>query len=228
MDLLIDKFEAVVDLLRETGTYTDAVLADGEYTVEGLPGDLAVKDYILFNGSVPARVLEIMDSVHFKVLAQGVLTNTGSWKALAPYSDYGTRKSINAKLLEKQGGEYSYQKYPLIALRLPSTIPTENGVSTVDANVLIATFTRKQDKPQDRIANTFKPVLYPLTTRFLQMLRLSGEFLMYEPKSSQIDRMFYGTESGDESNIANVFDDPLDAVELRDLELKFIADNCQL
>jgi hypothetical protein len=37
--------------------------------------------------------------------------------------------------------------------------------------------------------------------------------------------MFYGNETGEE-NIKNVFDDPLDAVELRGLKLSYLLDGC--
>jgi hypothetical protein len=57
------------------------------------------------------------------------------------------------------------------------------------------------------------------------MVRYSGEFNIYEPEYQQVDRMFYGNETGEE-NIKNVFDDPLDAVELRGLKLSYLLDGC--
>lgn len=224
-DLYLDKFERVVDLLRVTGGYTAVLDSATIYTVvSDVETFLSVKDYLKLE-AVPVRVVEIVDDKTFKVdtLSQ-VIVLAGIWKAMAPYSDYGTRKTINAKLLEKNGYEFKYQKYPLIALSMPAFID-HGQISTWRAIILIATFTSKQQKPQERVANTFKPILYPLMKRFIEMCKKSGEFIMYNADYTQIDRMFYGTEAG-EQNIANVFDDPLDAVEIRDLELKFIEENC--
>ena len=55
-------------------------------------------------------------------------------------------------------------------------------------------------------------------------IKSSGEFAGFDPSYSQIDRLFYGTDPGDE-NIANIFDDPLDAVEIK-IKLKYFIDGC--
>lgn len=226
-DYYTDKFERVVDLLRYTGTYTATLFSGTVYTVvSNVITYLAVKDYLTL-GTTKVRVLSVVDSKTFTVdIFNGTIDLDGTWKALAPYSDFGTRKTINVKLKDKSGNEFKYQKYPLIALRLPASINSVGAVSTIQANILIATFTNKQYKPQERMANVFKPILYPLMNRFLEMCKRSGEFMMYNPDHEQIDRMFYGTSSGDEENIAQIFDDPLDAVELRNLELKYIEEGC--
>jgi hypothetical protein len=222
----IRKFERVVDLMRAKGTYT-AVLISGttwELTAN-LRHTLSVNDYIVLDNSYKVRVTQITSLAIFQIDA-GTITmqSSGWWKALAPYGMYGTRKAINAKLLERNGGEYAYQKYPMIAFRLPATITKTKAVYTADANILIADFTKKTYKPDERIANKFEPILYPLRDAFLEACKRSGEFLNFEFDFMQIDRMFYGTEQAGEDNIANVFDDPLDAVELRDMKLKFIED----
>lgn len=222
----INKIARVVSLMRRSGNYT-ATLISGVWNISSDTKHLlAVKDYV-YIGTVKARVTEVVDYLTFRIETFGlVVSGTGVWYAASPYFDYGTRKTINRALLDKNNGEYNYQKYPLVALRLPVVLDTVNSITTADINVLIATFTRKQYRPQERMANVFNPILYPLVRQFLNMLRLSGEFLSFDADYQQIDRMFYGTESGDEQNIANVFDDPLDAVEIRNLKLKFIADDC--
>lgn len=229
---IVAKFERVVDLLRTTGTYTAVQVGiTSVFTfTSNVDTFLDVDDYIsLTDGlsTVKVRVIAITSEKVFDAESAGQnIPASGTWKALAPYSDYGTRKTINAKLLQKNGGEFAYQKYPLIALRLPVIIDVSGEVARGDANILIAHFTRKQYNPQERIENVFVPILYPLQTLFLDMIRRSGEFLGYAKDYQTIDRMFYGTESGDEQNIANIFDDPLDAIELRNLKLEYLIDEC--
>lgn len=227
-DLYIEKFERIVDLLRYTGAYSSAVVTGTVYQfTSDVITNLAVKDYVKLDDTVKVRVTSIVSNKIFEAETFGeVIAANGIWKAMAPYSDYGSKKSINARLLEKGGYEFQYQKFPLIALRLPAPIDNVDGVSVMNANILIANFTNKQYIAQQRIANVFKPILYPLMTRFLDMVKRSGEFISYNSDYTQMDRLFYGTEAGDDQNIASVFDDPLDAVELRNLKLNFIKENC--
>ena len=216
----IQKFERVVDLLRPTGNYT---IVGNEVTSDVLTY-LTEGDYITLDGLKVRVTLLVSDKV-FQVEVFGqTITASGIWKSLAPYFDYGTRRTINIKLMEKNGGEYAYQKYPLIALRLPTLVQVEGGIATIEANLLIANFTNKHYRPEDRIANVFEEILWPLTKLLVMRIGSSGEFIGFEPSYSQIDRLFYGTETGEE-NIANIFDDPLDAVEIR-IKLKYFIDGC--
>lgn len=223
----IGKFLRVVSLMRKSGNYTATLDTPDVYIIASdVKTFVTVKDYIRLE-DVPVRVVEVVDYKTFKVkvFSQTIIL-AGTWFSLAPYSDFGTRKMIDRKLMEKNGGEHAYKKYPLIALRLPAPITTVDGVSTMDANILIANFTNKTYKPEERYNNVFIPILYPLMHKFFEMLRKSGEFISYENDYTQIDRLFYGSESGDEQNIANVFSDPLDAIEIRNLKLRFISDQC--
>jgi hypothetical protein len=223
----ISKFLRVVQLMRKSGRYTATFDSTDVYEIASdVKTFVAVKDYIRLE-NVPVRVVEVVDYRTFKVkVFEQTIVLAGTWYSLAPYSDFGTRKMIDRKLLEKNGKEHAYKKYPLIALRLPAPITTVGGVSTMDANILIANFTSKTYKPEERYNEVFIPILYPLMHKFFEMLRKSGEFMSYENDYVQIDRLFYGSESGDEQNIANVFTDPLDAIEIRNLKLKFLAEQC--
>lgn len=222
----IEKFERVVDLLRTTGNYTATLLAANSYEiVSDVDTYLEIGDYLTVSGAA-VRVTSIVSDKVFQIDSiEQSITLSGVWKSLAPYSDYGTRKVINQKLLEKNGGEYSYQKYPLIALRLPTPITVAGATASFNANILIADFTQETLRPEERVEQKFEPTLWPLTKLFIEMVRKSGEFNGFDPSYTQIDRMFYSNEAGEE-NIANVFDDPLDAVELRDLRLSFFIDGC--
>jgi len=222
----IEKISRVVDLLRTTGSYTATLVSANLYELTSdVETYLEVGDYLTADG-YSVRVTSIVSDKIFQVDSiEQSIGLTGIWKSLAPYFEYGTRKVINQMLLEKNGGEYSYQKYPLIALRLPVPLSVDGGVASMDANILIAHFTEEQHRPKDRVEQVYEPLLWPLTKLFLSMVRKSGEFSGFDPGYTWIDRMFYGNEVGEE-NIANVFDDPLDAVELRNLRLKYFTDGC--
>lgn len=219
------KFEQVVDLLRPTGNYTAVAVAGDIYEVTSdAISYLETGDYITLE-SLKVRVTTVITEKVFQVDVIGqTITLSGVWKSLGPYFDYGTRRTINIKLMEKNGGEYAYQKYPLIALRLPTLVQVDKGIATVDANILFAHFTDKHYRPEDRIANVFEPILWPLVKLFVSRVKSSGEFAGFDPSYSQVDRLFYGTDPGDE-NIANIFDDPLDAVEIK-IRLKYFIDGC--
>jgi len=222
----IEKFERVVDLLRTTGSYTAVLVSTNLYEVTSdVDSYLKEGDYITVDG-LSVRVTSIVSDKVFQVNSiEQTIALSGTWKSLTPYSAYGTRKVINQMLLEKNGGEWSYQKYPLIALRLPVMVTVAGGVASVEYNILIAHYTGETLRPAERIEEKFEPILWPLTKLFIQMLRSSGEFSGFDANYSQIDRMFYGNESGEE-NIKNVFDDPLDAVEIRGLKLNYFIDGC--
>lgn len=222
------RFESAVDLLRATGTYT-AVLDSGNiYLISSVGESLpSINEYIKLEG-VAVRVTEVVDATTFKIdnTSGQAISLTGGWKSMSPYSIIGTRKTVNMMMLQRNSYEYQYQKYPMIALRLPFTLQTRNGMRTFQANILIATFTSKVQTPDQRLVNTFRPILYPLRDRFLEMVVKSGEFLGFDKDYDEIDRMFYGIESGDETNIKNVFADPLDAIEIKNLNLKYLDDEC--
>jgi hypothetical protein len=227
----IDRFINVVDSMRVTGGYSATVVLPTPPNIFLVVSDVEtfvkVDDYVYFNVATRGRVVSVQDWRTFTVdtLAE-TIPLVGTWKSMAPYADYGTRKTIDAKLLEKNSGQLSYQKFPLIALRLPVTLTTTNGITTAEFNILIATFTNKQYKPQERIENVFKPILYPLLYKFLDRVKVTGYFAGYRNDYTHIDRLFYGTDQGDEQNIANVFTDPLDAIEVRDLNLNYFVDEC--
>ena len=223
----IRKFERVVDLMRTVGVYS--ATQDGTSTiytmVSTVPHLLSVDAYVLLDYTTKVRVTAITTPFIFKIDGDvNIIPDSGVWKSLAPYSGYGTRKTIDKALLEKNSYGFQFQKYPLIALRLPSKVSKDGDVYSADANILLATFTSKTRNPSQRLDTTFEPILYPLRDHFLRMLKMSGEYLNFRFEPDQYDRMFYGTESGDTQNIANVFSDPLDAIELRNLKLNYLED----
>lgn len=146
------------------------------------------------------------------------------WPNGAPFYLYGHRQEINDRLLKKDGdGGSKRQKYPLIALRLDTTEKVENGYQAYNLNIAILAFTDSNFNAEQRYEKVFKPLLYPLYELFFKKLDDSGLFTwdandMEMPSHTKIDRPYWGTNAS-EANVANIFSDPLDAIEILDLKL---------
>lgn len=151
-------------------------------------------------------------------------TTTEENKALMPFYMYGHRLEIANRLLEKTDDPvYKYQKYPLIALRMD--IPEwyePDRILHYKLNLVIVAFTDQKWNAEQRMANVIKPVLAPLYERFIRELGNVGLFSWEgdsrRPPHTMIIRPFWGT-SGPEGNAKYIFNDPLDAIEIIDLEI---------
>jgi hypothetical protein len=139
-----------------------------------------------------------------------------------PYYIYGNRLEISNRLLEKDKDKvFKHQKYPLIALRMDIPETMANGVYSYSLNIAILDFTDQNYTASERYEKVFKPVLYPLYESFIVHLKRAG--FMWPgnqkfPPHTKIDRPFWGLSSS-EKNVKNLFNDPLDAIELIDLKI---------
>lgn len=144
----------------------------------------------------------------------------------SPYYMYGHRQEISNRLLQMNNDSgKKRKKYPLIALRMDFTEDVNQGMWRSTLNVIIVAYTDPSFNVEQRYANVFKPVLYPLYENFLKKLAASGLFSWDErleetyPPHTKVDRPFWGTP-GAEANLKTIFaNDPLDAVEILNLKL---------
>lgn len=139
-----------------------------------------------------------------------------------PYYEYGHRLEIANLLTEKEKTQFKYTKYPLIALRLDIAEDIDEGMAKVNLNMAILTMTDANYSAKQRYDNVIIPVLYPLYDRFFKAIKKSGIFtweghLLFPPHTA-IDRPYWGTQYL-EGNLKNIFNDPLDAIEIIDLKL---------
>lgn len=143
---------------------------------------------------------------------------------------FGHRLDINNQLLRQQGNkDKKEQRYPLIALFLDIEEPVIKGVINYKLNLVIVAKTSPNDSAVQRYQDTktFKTVLYPLYNAFMGSLSDSGLFMWPEvadrPKHSKIDRPFWGKAVTDELGVkqtdANIFNDFLDAIQIKNLEI---------
>ena len=115
------------------------------------------------------------------------------------------------------------EKFPLIAL-FQDFEERNIGANRVECSlkVVICTDTESKYVASERYDYTFKPILYPIYEAFIEEIKRSQNTETgYEIEHTKIDRVFYGSEN----NEANVFDDFVDAIELKNLVITF-KNNC--
>lgn len=142
---------------------------------------------------------------------------------VVPYYLYGHRKEIANKLLAKDKNKmYTYQRYPVIALRMDFSEDKSDGLIKLNLNIGILMFTDMNYDAEKRYTNVIKPVLYPLYEKFLEALDSTGLFTwpgdLGVPQHTKIDRPYWGVEES-EGNVRNIFNDPIDAIEILNLRI---------
>jgi len=124
-----------------------------------------------------------------------------------------------------------FKRYPLIALfqDFPERYYADPEIQAEGTfHLIIARRTNNTYKVQDRYLKNFDPFLYPIYEEFLTQLFRSGFFMLQSDsliQHTKYDRLYWGRESLF-GGTANMFNDYLDVIEIRDLKLKFYVNNC--
>jgi len=117
--------------------------------------------------------------------------------------------------------------FPLVGLFIPIT---ENkgeaiGIDGIDRlRICIAMTSNATIRTPERYTKNFKPILYPIYYEFLNQLDLDKRILKTDSngfRHRKIDWPYYNPEG--EKNAFNNF---VDAIEIKDLELKIKLSNC--
>lgn len=132
----------------------------------------------------------------------------------------GSYEEITASLTElSQSPTLSGKRYPGIFLFLPFTEETKGDFIQVnDFHVLIAMNTEPSLKAADRYIANFDPYLYPIYDAFLYEITRSTFFEecnIREIECSVRDYPYYSPDG-----TANIFNDFIDCIELKNLKLK--------
>jgi hypothetical protein len=146
-----------------------------------------------------------------------------------PQYMYGHIVEINNRLMSRNVNPILRdQKYPLIALRLDTPAKVSGGFLRYKLNVAILAKTDKLYNAEQREQNIFVPILNPLYNSLMEALRQSSftwDGFQDYPPHTRVDRYFWGTPK-ENMNVKNIFTDPLDAIELIDLEINSEIKNC--
>jgi hypothetical protein len=174
----------------------------------------------------------VVNSLRYTINEDGVIvrptTLTPEEEVRTPYYMYGHRLEIaNRLMLKDRDKAQKREKYPLFALRLDTVEEIDSNETRVKLNIGIFNYTDKNYSAEDRYVNVFWPILYPLYGMFKDAVFKSGLFFYpgRDPKHKKIDRPFWGI-SQTEGNSKYIFSDPLDAIELVDLELNLVTKKC--
>lgn len=146
----------------------------------------------------------------------------------APYYLHGHPVDVmNQMTLREKSDQLKFKKWPLIALFQDfeeSYGASPLTQSEVSLNIIIATNTKADFFAAQRYDQSFRTTLQPLYELFITKLVSSKKFKDLVPginnvPHTKIDRLYWGTDSGT-GNTSHKFPDYIDAIEIRDLNLK--------
>jgi hypothetical protein len=143
---------------------------------------------------------------------------------------FGHTKEINNTLSSySKTEEYRKQKYPAIFL-IMDFAEKRNAKQGIEVEttlqLLIVAESNKDDRAADRYEKVFKPVLYPIYEQFIKTLQ--NDSLIWKPLSGfipheKIDRpLISGMKMETADGVKNLFNDFLDAIEIRNLQLTIL------
>lgn len=164
----------------------------------------------------------------FATLAARV--NTALSPDLPVYFDYGRYIEVTRNLTQKDGGiTTKNKKYPLIWLVYPFTVQeciAGVGVEILDMQIIIATVTTQASTTPDRMAENFIPKLYPIYEELKRQIDNSGFFedIDFENVHKRIDQPYWDGKDG--TSVANLFNDFIDAIQLKNIRLKVNEETC--
>lgn len=125
------------------------------------------------------------------------------------------------------------EKYPLIILMEDFRQRVYGNVNHLNLTVLIVGFTKKEYWAEDRYTNVIVPKLMPIYMKFLQQLSMPKAFFWEKDKNGSTlpphdmeVHPYYGvTEQDRKAGVKNLMNDPLDVIEISNLEIntKFIT-----
>lgn len=153
------------------------------------------------------------------------------------FYDFGHYAEVVKNLTTKDGSiSNKNRKYPLVWLVM-DFVEQYNTLSDgycvlPDLQILITTVTTPDITTAQRIEKTFKPRLYPIYSELLEQISASGYFQVMSPDSiphEKIDRPYWGLTAGvgGYNNTANLFNDFIDAIQIRKLRLTVNEEVCE-
>lgn len=147
------------------------------------------------------------------------------------YYDFGRYVEVTRNLTSKDGGKESKnKKYPLIWLVVPYTVVDtwiEGPCEIKNLEIIIATATKQASTTPDRINENFIPFLYPIYDELRKQIDISGYFddIDFNNDFERIDQPYWDGKQG--TSQANLFNDYIDAIQLRGIRLTVNEQTCE-
>ena len=180
--------------------------------------------------SNPVYIVDVIGDVVAAVSAK-LLTQLQTVDPLITgvHYEYGHYTDIKERLIQ-YGKTAKQDRYPLVCLFEDHRIrhSKEGLTGVMDLKILILHSSKNTVTREWREANVFRPILYPIYFEFLNQLKLSGNFNIYDASKiqhDQINRPHWG-DPALYKNEKYLFDDVLDGIELSNLSLETYLDNC--
>jgi hypothetical protein len=171
----------------------------------------------------------------FKAVAAKVneALSTRATDPFTVYFDYGHYNEVTRNLTSKDGSvSQKGKKYPLIWLVMDfveKVGATTDYCELPDLQILIATVTTPAITAAQRIEKTFKPRLYPIYSELMDQIEQSGYFSVGDAEAiphERILRPYWGGQDGFGNGTANLFNDFIDAIQIRKLKLNVNESVC--
>lgn len=167
-------------------------------------------------------IVEEMEAVVAKVNTALTDANFGTTPV---YYMYGHPKEIAIRLQELTNSPTeANKKFPLIILFTDITIDRSlvGFYGSTSLRMLIANFTLPEYTSVQRTNINFKPILHPIKKELLNQIDRHAQFTYEdELEYKETDMYYYGCQI----NEKNIFNDHIDAIELRDIKLN-IKNKC--
>lgn len=146
-----------------------------------------------------------------------------------PYFMSGHRVELAARLAERDKSVSNKdKKYPMILLFLDTPAPREGNVIKHSLNLAVVTYSKKDRNAEERLEQVIDEKLRPVYEAFKNGLVDTGLFIWEgdptEPPHTATDRPNWGVPT-DEGNVRQYFKDPVDAIEITDLEINSVVCN---
>lgn len=167
----------------------------------------------------------IVDEIGAVVTKVNTALTAAGFGHLPVYYMYGHPKEIASRLQELTNSPTeAHKKFPLIILftdiQIDHDVPGFYGATRL--RMLIANFTLPTYISEQRTEINFKPILHPIKDELIKQISLYRQFTYKdELRYSETDMYFYGSQINDK----NIFNDHIDAIELRDIRIN-IKNKC--
>jgi hypothetical protein len=167
-------------------------------------------------------IVEEMEAIVAKV---NTALTAASFATTPVYYMYGHPMEIANRLQELSNSPTEgHKKFPLIILFTDITIDKSilGFFGSTSLRMLIANFTLAEYTSVQRTDINFKPILHPIKKELIKQIERHGQFT-YENELTykETDMYYYGSQINDK----NIFNDRIDAIELRDIKLN-IKNKC--
>lgn len=167
-------------------------------------------------------IVEEMEAIVAKV---NIELTAANFATRPVYYMYGHPMEIANRLQELSNSPTEgHKKFPLIILFTDITIDKAilGFYGSTSLRMLIANFTLPEYTSVQRTDINFKPILHPIKKELIRQIDRHGQFT-YEDELTykETDMYYYGSQINDK----NIFNDRIDAIELRDIKLN-IKNKC--